>query len=216
MSKIFQSRGSTPESSFSLHYRSRCFRDLKRFSIQRQWGFRLGGNLNLQIRRILHGGGERNIWAPRSLTRRTKKLVKASILISSPWETGRNLGTSVAARLCTSRPYRSRDSEWRCQGTVISRKKAPPEERYWYMPSFEERDDSPPGVWWKKWRVRRVHRRANDLSKENRKQGEWTEASFEEKTPSYKSLCPTSARSLLFWRKSYVLRGVKGAMFAVK
>ena len=35
------------------------------------------------------------------------------------------------------------------------------------MPSFGERDDSPPGVWWKPWRVHRVHRRANDLSKKN-------------------------------------------------
>ncbi|KAM7440017.1 hypothetical protein ABFA07_010711 [Porites harrisoni] len=36
VSKIFRSRRSTPESYFSLHYRSRCFRDLKRVSIQRE------------------------------------------------------------------------------------------------------------------------------------------------------------------------------------
>ena len=56
------------------------------------------------------------------------------------------------------------------------------------MPSKGERDDSPPGVWWKTRRVHRVHRRGNDLSKKNRKQGEWTEASFEEKNTELREL----------------------------
>ena len=108
------------------------------------------------------------------------------------------------------------DSEWRCQGTVISRKKARPEERYWYMPSFGERDDSPPGVLRKTWRVHRVHRRGSDLSKKNRKQGEWTEASFEEtntelREPKWKfcsqshvlkkELCPAWSRRCNVCRK---------------
>ena len=83
------------------------------------------------------------------------------------------------------------------------------------MPSFGERDDSPPGVCWKTWRVHRVHRVGKWSFQEEPKQGEWTEASFEEKTPSYESWRASSAHSLVFWRKSYVPRGVNGAMFAV-
>ena len=56
------------------------------------------------------------------------------------------------------------------------------------MPSFGERNDSPPGVWWKTRRVHRVHRRSNDLSKKNRKQGKWTEASFEGKKTELREL----------------------------
>ena len=71
------------------------------------------------------------------------------------------------------------------------------------------------GVCWKTWRVHRMHRVGKWSFQEEPKQEKRTEASFEEKTPSYESWSASSAHSLVFWRKSYVPRGVHGAMFAV-
>ena len=209
VSNFFQSRCSTPESFFSLHYRSRGFRDLKRVSIQCEWYFRYGGNLNLQIRRILQGGGKRNIWTLRSLTGRTKKLVKASTLISSLWETWRNLVTSAAAQQWATLYFETVSLlgfRMKMPGNVYFKK----ESSTWReVLRYAE-------LWWKTWRVHQVHRRANDLSKKNRKQGEWTEASFEEKNTELRELkCKFCSQSHVL-KKELCSRGVKGAMFAVK
>ena len=191
VSKNLQSRCSTPESSFSLHYRSRCFRDLKRVSIQRKRGFRWGGNLNFRIRRILHGGGKRNIWTLRSLTRRTKKLVKASTLISSPWQTWWNLVTSVAAQQWATLYYetvslsgfrmkmpgngyiKKESSTWRevLIYAVLRRARRLTSRR------LVENMKSPPGAPKGQWSFQ-----------EEPKQGEWTEASFEEKNNELREL----------------------------
>ena len=53
--------------------------------------------------------------------------------------------------LVTSRSYRSRDPERRCQETVASGEDARPEEMYWHLPNFRELDSSPPGAWWETW-----------------------------------------------------------------
>ena len=56
---------------------------------------------------------------------------------------------------------------------------------------------------------------ANDLSKKNLNRVNELKPHLKKKTPSYESWRASSAHSLVFWRKSYVPRGVNGAMFAV-
>ena len=56
---------------------------------------------------------------------------------------------------------------------------------------------------------------ANDLSKKNLNRVNELKPHLKKKAPSYESWSASSAHSLVFWRKSYVPRGVNGAMFAV-
>ena len=133
-----------------------------------------------------------------SLTRAIKKSVKASTLISPPWETWRKLATSVASneRLVTWRPYRSRDPEPRCRKRLLQDRKLDLKRCIDICWTSERATTHPQALVGKHEVVNRVDRRANDLSKKIRKRGDRTQPSFEEKNTEPRKLkwkfCPQS------------------------
>ena len=140
--------------------------------------------------------------------------MKASTLISSLWETWRNLVTSVAAQQWATLYYET--------VSLSGFRVEMPGNGYFKKESSTWREVL---IYAELRRARRLTSRreestgctegANDLSKKNLNRVNELKPHLKKKTPSYESWSASSAHSLVFWRKSYVPRGVNGAMFAV-
>ena len=134
-----------------------------------------------------------------SLTRAIKKSVKASTLISPPWETWRKLVTSVAQAMSESLlgdrivlEIQNRDARKRLlQDRKLDLKRCI--DICW---TSERATTHPQALVGKHEVVNRVDRRANDLSKKIRKRGDRTKPSFEEENTEPRKLkwkfCPQS------------------------